>query len=132
MSGGVGVCSVGRVGAAETMGSHERAFLHNLRRRRRRRHRRSYFLLSLYLGYLYLNMCICIYVCVCDAILTYLCTPKDVPAASNNINNNNNRNNSQTSFTRVLFLTRTLFIIEADGARERGCVSVYVWAGRHL
>lgn len=66
------------VRAADTVGSHERAFLHNLRRRRRRRHRRSSTAALLFLLLFLCSVSVSIYAQVqayaCVCILTYLKT----------------------------------------------------------
>lgn len=65
------------VRAADTVGSHERAFLHNLRRRRRR-HRRSSTAALLFLLLFLCSVSVSIYAQVqayaCVCILTYLKT----------------------------------------------------------
>lgn len=66
----MGTGGVGDVRAADTVGSHERAFLHNLRRRRRR-HRRSSTAAAVSL--VVLVLCICIYICTSTSICMCVC-----------------------------------------------------------
>lgn len=92
-----------KAAAADTVGSHKRAFLHNLRRR----HRHFYLYLYLYTHihvhkYKHKHASMC--VCVCIDV------SKDVPAELETTTTTTTTR-AKTSFARVLFPARTLFIL---------------------